>query len=101
MRLAGWKSRAMLQRYGASAADVSAATTRAMSYADRHGPDRVSRRAPDIRGGGQFPCLSCGYCLAIAMRVRCSGSRRWSWLSRPASSRTQLIVPLNLLCGAR
>jgi hypothetical protein len=36
MRLAGWKSRAMLQRYGASAADASAATRRAMSYADRH-----------------------------------------------------------------
>jgi integrase len=27
MRLAGWKSRATLQRYGASAADASAATT--------------------------------------------------------------------------
>jgi hypothetical protein len=34
MRLAGRKSRAMLQRYGASAADASAAATRAMSYAD-------------------------------------------------------------------
>jgi hypothetical protein len=34
MRLAGWKSCAMLQRYGASAADASAAATRAMSYAD-------------------------------------------------------------------
>ncbi len=100
MRLAGWKSRAMLQRYGALVAAAGGARTRAMSYADRHG-QIVEAGVRQTFSVAVTSRVCRGYCLVIAMRVRCSGSRRWSWPSRPASSRTQLIVPLNLLSGAR
>ena len=38
-----------------------------------------------------------GYCLAMAMRRRSSGSMKWSWSSAPRSIWTQLILPVNRL----
>jgi len=40
------------------------------------------------------------YCLAMVMRIRSSGSMRWSWSSSPRSICTQLIFPVNRLVRA-
>ena len=41
-----------------------------------------------------------GYCRAMAIRRRSSGSIRWSWSSSPVSICTQLIFPVNRLVRA-
>jgi hypothetical protein len=50
MRLARWKSRAMLQRYGASAVDARAREAhRRLSLADRLKRDALQRQNPLVR----------------------------------------------------
>ena len=60
----------------------------------------LRRERPAAHRGTRGRPFSPTYCRAMAMRMRSSGSMKWSWSSSPRSICTQLIFPVNRLdCG--